>query len=84
MEKLLITIGAITTASRFASLMEKKAGKKASVVQTPSALNTGGCSYSVKIKSDDLSDARLISQNYKIPIRKIYKINGGEYHALFG
>lgn len=84
MEKLLITIGAITTATRFAALMDKKAGKKAWVVQTPSALNTGGCSYSVKIKRADLGDAYAISQKYKIPIRKIYKADGGEYNALSG
>ena len=82
MEKLLITIGAITTASRFARLLERKAGVNAAVTQTPSALNKGGCSYSVKIKRADLESARRISAEYKIPMRKIYATDGGEYHAI--
>lgn len=82
MGKLLITVGAITTASRFARLMERKAGKRAAVVQTPSALNSGGCSYSIQINEDDLPDAQRISGEYKVPIRKVYKMDGGEYHAV--
>ncbi len=82
MEKLLITVGSVTTASRFSRLMERKAGKHASVVQTPSELNTGGCSYSIKINAADIADARQISTQYKVPIRKIYSINGGEYNAV--
>jgi len=58
MEKILITIGSVTTASRFARVMERRAGKHASVVQTPSELNTGGCSYSVKINESDIEDAK--------------------------
>jgi hypothetical protein len=82
MEKILITIGSVTTASRFARVMERRAGKHASVVQTPSELNTGGCSYSVKINESDIEDAKNISEQYKLPIRKIYRINGGEYDAV--
>ena len=84
MEKLLITVGAITTASRFARLMETKAGKHADVVQTPSSLNTGGCSYSIRINAASLADARAISEKYKVPIRRIYRINGGDYNAISG
>ncbi len=84
MGKLLITVGAITTATRFARLMESRAGRHAAVVQTPSALNTGGCSYSIRISETDLDSAQAISVQYKVPIRKIYKIDGGDYNALSG
>ena len=84
MKKLLITVGAITTATRFARLIESKAGKHAAVIQTPSALNTGGCSYSIRISDADLAAAQAVSAKYKVPIRKVYKINGGEYNALSG
>lgn len=82
MEKLLITVGPVTTASRFSRLMERSAGKRASVVQTPSELNTGGCSYSIKINGNDLDDAKSISAQFGVPIRKIYRINGGDYNAV--
>lgn len=81
MGKLLITVGAVTTASRLAR-MALRTGVKASVIQTPSFLNSGGCSYSIKINESDFDELDIVSKKYNIPYRKIYLIDGGDYHAL--
>ncbi len=70
---MLITIGSITTATRAAKTIEKNLGISAQVVHTPSELNRGGCSYSVRINEKyELNVRRLVNQ-YKIPVRRWYR-----------
>ena len=70
---MLITIGSVTTASRLAKLIEREAHLKASVMHTPSELNKGGCSYSVRVNCDDYNYIRSLSAKYNISIKHCYK-----------
>lgn len=75
-----IVIGSITTATRLTRLLEKAAGIPVATVHTPSAIKSGGCSYSVRIKDCALETAREIINEYGINIKGIYteEIHGGE------
>ena len=42
------SIGSVTTAARFARDLERH-GIRAEVVHTPTKINAGGCSYSVRV-----------------------------------
>ena len=65
-----ILIGSVTTATRLKKAAEKIIGFPAYVVHTPSALNQGGCSYSVRVDDRALNEIRKIDN--EIPIRRIY------------
>lgn len=81
-----ITVGSATTAARLKKIAERVIGFPAYVVHTPSVLNHGGCSYSVRIDDRALGDVQRIAADNSIPIRKIYieKTENGErvYHAV--
>lgn len=81
-----IVVGSVTTATRLKKIAEKTIGFPAYVVHTPSAIRTGGCSYSVRLDDRALSDIEMIASDNEIPIKKIYieKIENGEsvYHAV--
>lgn len=70
---MLITIGSVTTASRLAKLIEREAHLKASVMHTPSELNKGGCSYSVRVNCDDYIYISSLLKKYNIRIKHCYK-----------
>ena len=53
-------------------IAEKIIGFPAYVVHTPSALNQGGCSYSVRVDDRALNEIRKIAGDNEIPIRRIY------------
>lgn len=67
-----ILVGSVTTATRLKKVAEKIIGFPAYVVHTPSALNLGGCSYSVRIDNRALSEIRTIADDNQIPIKRIY------------
>ena len=67
-----ILIGSVTTATRLKKAAEKIIGFPAYVVHTPSALNQGGCSYSVRVDDRALNEIRKIAGDNEIPIRRIY------------
>ncbi len=83
---MLITIGSITTATRLARLIEKNIGNPAEVLHTPSAINRGGCSYSVRINEKYENAVRRIIADHKVPVKRFYREshNGQErvYHAV--
>lgn len=70
---MLITIGSITTATRAAKLIKRNIGAYAQVVATPSELNRGGCSYSVRFNDRYELEVRRLADEYEIPIKRIYK-----------
>ena len=70
---MLITIGSVTTASRLAKLIEREMHLKARVMHTPSELNKGGCSYSVRVNTDNCNYIRKISETYNIKIKRCYE-----------
>lgn len=81
-----ILVGSATTAERLKKAVERNVGFPAAVVHTPSALSTGGCSYSLRLDDRMLGDIRRIASDNHIPIRRIYieKKENGEsvYHAV--
>ena len=66
-----ILVGSVTTATRLKKVAEKIIGFPAYVVHTPSALNQGGCSYSVRVDDRALNEIRKIAGDNEIPIRRI-------------
>lgn len=85
---MLITIGSVTTATRLARLLERNTGYPASVVHTPSSINKGGCSYSVRFNEGMIVQAKKIIKDYGVPVRKFYSedVKNGKrvYNDLFG
>ena len=78
--------GSITSAARLAKVIENIGGYPAYVVHTPSEIQHGGCSYSVRCDERILSSLQDISQASGISIKKIYTekyVNGERvYHDL--
>lgn len=85
-ENMYIVVGSSTMAERFKKAAERTIGFPAYVVHTPSAISTGGCSYSVRMDDRALYEVRRVAYNSGIPIKNIYitKTENGEsvYHAV--
>lgn len=81
---MLAAIGSITTATRLARLIESDLGARAAVVHTPSSINRGGCSYSIRFKDIYESSVRRLAGEYQIRIKGFYPENhrGHGYHAV--
>lgn len=81
-----ILVGSATTAARLKKAIEKNIGFPVYVVHTPSALNRGGCSYSLRLDDRMMEDAKRIARDNNIRIKNIYieKTENGEsvYHAV--
>lgn len=77
---MLVTIGSMTTATRAANIIRKNLGISAQVVSTPTKLNRGGCSYSVKFNEKYELAVRKIVEAHSIPTRRWYResYNGNE------
>lgn len=76
---MLITIGSITTATRAVKIIQAKTGIKGHVVATPSELNRGGCSYSIKYSDSYEELLRKVVKENHIPAKKWYKEASGHY-----
>ena len=77
---MLVTIGSVTTASRAANTIRKVLGINVGVVHTPSELNRGGCSYSIKFKDSYMSAVKGVGEEYNIPVRRWYSESGPVYN----
>ena len=81
-----ILVGSVTTAARLKKAAEKIVGFPAYVVHTPSAIHSGGCSYSVRLDDRALDVIKTVAGDNQIPIKRIYieKIENGErvFHAV--
>ncbi len=86
MPKLIITAGSITTAVRIKKTLNSIGGINATVINTPSSINQGGCSYSVRTDYNNLNLVRNLASEKKIKFRKLYMQTneGGEvlYNAI--
>lgn len=80
---MLITIGSITTATRAAKMIRQNLGIAADVVSTPTELNRGGCSYSVRFNDKYESGVRRIAGERKIPVRRWYKESQGSFGHIY-
>lgn len=75
-----IVVGSVTTAVRLGKLVEKLSGYPSEVLHTPTKINQGGCSYSVRTDDRALELVKTIVKEYGINIKKIYteEFIGGE------
>lgn len=67
-----VLVGSVTTATRLKKVIESHIGYPAYVVHTPSALNNGSCSYSVRIDDRAINEIKNIKEFNEIPIKRIY------------
>ncbi len=74
---MLVTIGSVTTAARASRIIEKALGINVQVVHTPTELNRGGCSYSIKFSDSYEMSVRRVVAEYKIPVRRWYRESDG-------
>ena len=74
---MLVTIGSVTTASRAAKVIKKVLGINVQVIHTPTALNRGGCSYSIRFNENYYMSVKRVVSEYKIPTKKWYSESGG-------
>ena len=86
MLKLIITAGSVTTAVRIKKKLISLGDKSATVIHTPSFINSGGCSYSVKTDYKNLDLVKRLAEEKQIKYRKLFQEsdnNGGtEYHDI--
>lgn len=79
MLKLIITAGSITTAVRIKKKLNSMGDINATVINTPSSINSGGCSYSVRTDYKNLNLVKELAVDKKIKYKKLYtqtNING--------
>lgn len=73
---LYIVLGSVTSATRLARAIEREMGIPAYVVHTPSAIRSGGCSYSVNVSgmntAYDAECARRIASEQGASVKNIY------------
>lgn len=72
MSNIIITVGAITSAVRLEKKLNSLGDVKASVIHTPTEINKGGCSYSVKTTLNKLPLIEEIIAENRIKIKKVY------------
>ena len=82
MNEILAVVGSITGAVRLQKDLNRKGYLKVYAVNTPTCLNSGGCSYSLKF-SEDIKQAFFGAANRRrIKIRGLYKIVKDETGAV--
>lgn len=75
-------IGSVTTATRLSREL-KRHGVRNAVVHTPTQINTGGCSYSVKIEPINKEILDKITEQKGYKIKKTYASDGeGNYYVI--
>ena len=68
-----IITGSITSTTRLSKAIEQFGGYPAYVVHTPSAIKSGGCSYSVRCDEKILPILDKIAHDNGISVKGIYK-----------
>ena len=71
---ILVVVGAITSATRLATELEKKGCKSIKVIRTPIVLSAGGCSYSIKLPESDINILRSVVSIRRYRVKKIYSV----------
>ena len=83
MAEIIAVVGAITTASKLKTALEKKGCLKCRIAHTPSKISSGGCSYSVYLSDSCyfllLEETKKCGINIKGIFRK-YISNGKEFY----
>lgn len=83
---ILAVVGAVTTATRLAGVLEKSGCKNVKVIRTPVVISSGGCSYSVRINEENLNELLEASSHRRLRVKKIYRVQEFgqecEYHDI--
>ncbi len=87
MEKIIVTLGSVTTASRFKKLLSERYRANAEIIHTPVSLNCGSCSYSLRCKMNELDAVKRLAEEIGFKIKGVYReelnIRGErQYNAL--
>ncbi|MBQ3038906.1 MAG: DUF3343 domain-containing protein [Clostridia bacterium] len=86
MSDIIITTGSITSAVRLKKRLNFLTHMNTAVIHTPTSINSGGCSYSVKTSLANLDLIKKLYNENKIVYKKIYSedvINGESvFHDL--
>ena len=86
MSNLIITVGPVTTAIRLEKRLNSAGIINTAVIHTPPAINSGGCSYSVRVPYKYLSWVINVLSERKVKFKKLFKedTSNGEsvYSAL--
>lgn len=86
MSDLIITVGSVTTAVRLEKRLNAAGIINSAVIHTPAAVNSGGCSYSVRTPYKDLYTVKEVLEDKKLKYKRIYvedKVDGESvYRAL--
>ena len=86
--KIFFVIGSVTAATRLIRELYKSGIKKASVVNTPTAISSGGCSYSIKSDESEAEQIYLVARRKNIKVKGVYReIESGEeckYESISG
>ena len=69
---MLVLVGSVTAARRFSRAISSVSGIPSQVVHTPAELNSGGCSYSVRVADKLYPIIRKTAEDNNIQIKKIY------------
>lgn len=80
---MLVTIGSVTTASRAAKVIRRELGINVQVIHTPTQLNRGGCSYSIRFSDNYHMSVKRVISDYRIPVKRWYsETDTGVYNDL--
>lgn len=71
MADILAMTGSITSATRLAGELERLGCLNARVVHTPTAIKSGGCSYSVKMPEECKTKLEKIRTSKNLKIKKV-------------
>ncbi len=86
MDYALAAIGSITTAVKLKKAIMRTGVVTPSVVHTPSEINKGGCSYSLRFKQDYIPIVKRSAENVHIIIKGLFlEVQNGEereYRAI--
>lgn len=86
MSNLIVTAGSVTTAVRLEKKFSSAGIINSAVIHTPPAINSGGCSYSVRTPYKNIYLVKEILSDKRVKYKKLYTeeiINGESvYNAL--
>lgn len=77
MSHIYAAIGSVTAATRFVRELNRM-GIRAAVVHTPAEINSGGCSYSVRVDERYSSELEAVARMKNYRLKRMYKVEKGE------
>lgn len=72
MSDLIITVGSVTTAVRLEKKLNAAGVINSAVIHTPPAVNSGGCSYSVRVPYKDLYTVKEVLSDRRVKYKRLY------------